>query len=124
MAFKREDRVADEVKRIIGNIISREMDDPRIPTFTSVTDVEVSKDFSYADLYISVLAASREEQEEAIKALNQARGYLRTGLAQNLDLRITPELRFHLDDTYAKGKKIDDLIKKVKQEHDLDEKED
>lgn len=115
MAFKREDRVADEIKRIVADLIAKELDDPRVPAFTSVTEVTVSRDFNYADLYISVLAADRESQERAVQALNNARGFLRTLLSKRLDLRVTPELRFHLDDSYDKGQRIDDLLEQVKQ---------
>ncbi len=117
MAFKREDRVADEVRKIVADIITTELDDPRVPTFTSITSARVSRDFNYADLYVSVLGTA-EEQEQAIKALTKAKGFLRKSLSQRIKLRVTPELRFHLDDSYEKGKRIDDLLAEVHKNDD------
>lgn len=127
MAFKRENRVADEVKRLTAEIIRTELDDPRVPVFTSITDVTVSSDFNYADLYVSVLAQDKDEQVEAVEALNSAKGFLRKTLSQRLKLRVTPELRFHLDDSFDKGQRIDEILEKVKSEKadnaDVDETE-
>lgn len=116
MAFKRENRVADEVKRLTAEIIRTELDDPRVPVFTSITDVTVSSDFNYADLYVSVLAQAKDKQVEAVEALNSAKGFLRKELSQRLKLRVTPELRFHLDDSFDKGQRIDEILEQVKSE--------
>lgn len=116
MAFKRENRVADEVKRLTAEIIRTELDDPRVPVFTSITDVTVSSDFNYADLYVSVLAQDKDKQVEAVEALNSAKGFMRKSLSQRLKLRVTPELRFHLDDSFDKGQRIDEILEKVKSE--------
>ena len=116
MAFKRENRVADEVKRLTAEIIRTELDDPRVPVFTSITDVTVSSDFNYADLYVSVLAQDKDKQAEAVEALNSAKGFLRKTLSQRLKLRVTPELRFHLDDSFDKGQRIDEILGQVKSE--------
>ena len=116
MAFKRENRVADEVKRLTAEIIRTELDDPRVPVFTSITDVTVSSDFNYADLYVSVLAQDKDKQAEAVEALNSAKGFLRKTLSQRLKLRVTPELRFHLDDSFDKGQRIDEILEQVKSE--------
>lgn len=127
MAFKRENRVADEVKRLTAEIIRTELDDPRVPVFTSITDVTVSSDFNYADLYVSVLAQEKDKQVEAVEALNSAKGFLRKSLSKRLKLRVTPELRFHLDDSFDKGQRIDEILEKVKSEKadnaDVDETE-
>lgn len=127
MAFKRENRVADEVKRLTAEIIRTELDDPRVPVFTSITDVTVSSDFNYADLYVSVLAQDKDKQVEAVEALNSAKGFLRKTLSQRLKLRVTPELRFHLDDSFDKGQRIDEILEQVKSEKadnaDVDETE-
>ncbi len=116
MGFKRENRVADEVKRLTAEIIRTELDDPRVPVFTSITDVTVSSDFNYADLYVSVLAQAKDKQVEAVEALNSAKGFLRKELSQRLKLRVTPELRFHLDDSFDKGQRIDEILEQVKSE--------
>lgn len=109
MAVRREDRVADEVKRILAKTIMHDLKDPRVPPFTSVTEVKVTRDFSYATCYISVLGTARQKKE-CLEALENSKGYLRTVLAKNLTLRVTPELRFKPDNTYDEGRRIDKLI--------------
>lgn len=109
MAVRREDRVADEVKRILARTIQMDLKDPRVPVFTSVTEVEVTRDFSYATCYISVLGTP-EEKKACLEALENSKGYLRSVLAKNLSLRVTPELRFKADNTYEQARRIDQLI--------------
>lgn len=112
MAIRREDKVGDEMKRILGAVIQREVKDPRIPPFTSVTSVTVTRDFSYATALISILGTP-EQKTEAIKALQKAQGFFRTAVAKQLKLRKTPEITFKLDDTYDTGNRIDQLISDV-----------
>lgn len=109
MAVRREDRVADEVKRILAKSIQRDLKDPRVPPFTSVTDVKVTRDFSYATCFVSVLG-SPDEQKACLEALEKSKGFLRSKIAKQLTIRVTPELRFKLDDTYERAKRIDQLI--------------
>lgn len=109
MAVRREDRVADEVKRVLAKTIMSDLKDPRVPPFTSVTEVKVTRDFSYATCFISVLG-SAEVKKTALEALDNSKGYLRSILAKHLNMRVTPELRFRLDDTYEQAKRIDELI--------------
>lgn len=112
MAIKREDKVGDEMKRILARVIQQEVKDPRVPPFTSVTEVRVTRDFSHATCYVSVLG-TEEQKAECIKALFKARGFLRSSVAKQLLLRTTPELHFVLDDTYEKARELDSLIDRV-----------
>ena len=112
MALRREDRIADEIKRVLAKTIMHDMRDPRVPDFTSVTEVQVTRDLSYATCYISVLGTP-EEKKRCLETLESSKGYLRTVLAKHLTTRVTPELRFRLDDSYEKGRRIDALIDKA-----------
>ncbi len=112
MAIRREDKVGDEMKRILGAVIQREVKDPRVPAFTSVTKVQVTRDFSFATAYISILGTP-EQKAEAIKALQKAQGFFRSAVAKQLKLRKTPEITFKLDDTYDTGNRIDQLLSDV-----------
>ncbi len=112
MAIRREDKVGDEMKRILARVIQQEVKDPRIPPFTSVTDVKVTRDFSFATAFISVLG-NDDQKREAIEALQKAQGFFRSSVAKQLKLRKTPEITFKLDDTYETGNRMDRLIDEV-----------
>lgn len=93
----------------------------------TVSSVSVSKDFSYADVYVSFLDKdSQQDIDEAVNVLTNAAGFLRSTLAKELKLRVMPKLRFHYDATLAEAPRLSALIDKaVKQDqarhqHDAD----
>ena len=93
--------------------ILRTVKDPRITeSLVSVTSVDCSADLKYAKIYYSFLS-KRYDDKDVLAALKSASGYIRSGLARGLNMRITPELRFVRDDTMEKGARIDDLLKSV-----------
>jgi ribosome-binding factor A len=111
--FGRDLRVADFVRDELAEIIQREMRDPRVG-MVSVNDVKVSKDLSYADVYVSSLAAETPEARQDLEeVLNRASGYLRTELAKRHRMRTTPKLRFHYDELVEKGNRLEALIEKA-----------
>ena len=116
-------RINGEVQKELSRIISREIKDPRISPMTSVVAVEVAPDLKQCKAYISVLGDAHE-QEETIKGLQSAEGYIRRELARTLNLRNTPEIRFVLDQSIEYGvnmsKKIDEVTKGLKSEGDAD----
>ena len=106
-------RVNSEVHREISEII-REVKDPRVGIMTSVTDVEVTPDLKYANIYISALG-SEDASAKTLEGLKAANGFIRRELARRLNLRNTPELRFLADDSLAYGMKMDKLINELMQ---------
>ena len=123
----RAQRVADQIQREIAALIQLEVNDPRIG-MVSVTAVEVSRDLSYAKIYVTVLNSLSDsgavnsstlstpgqldklEIDENLKALNGATGYLRSLLAKRLTLRSVPKLRFYYDGSVERGRHISELI--------------
>ncbi|MFG6326217.1 MAG: 30S ribosome-binding factor RbfA [Lachnospiraceae bacterium] len=105
-------RVNAEVQHELSNIIRNEIKDPRISTMTSVVAVDVTPDLKYAKAYISVLG-SREEQEDTIKGLKNAEGYIRRQLAASINLRNTPQITFVLDQSIEYGVNMSKLIDEV-----------
>ncbi|GFI26283.1 ribosome-binding factor A [Lachnospiraceae bacterium] len=105
-------RINGEVMRELSNIIRGEIKDPRIHPVTSITAVEVAPDLKTCKAYVSVLG-DEKAQEDTVKGLKSAEGYIRMQLAKNLNLRNTPEIRFILDQSIAYGiemsKKIDEV---------------
>lgn len=114
---RRLDRVADLLRAELSQLILREVRDPRVQ-LTSVTDVEVTSDLSYATVRVSVLGDDEERRLEAVEGLRHASGFLRSQLARRLDLRTTPELRFQLDRGAEHSQRISDLLEGL---HDDDE---
>ena len=98
--------------RELSNIIRGDIKDPRIHPLTSVVAVEVAPDLKTCKAYISVLG-DEKAQEDTVKGLKSAEGYIRTKLARNINLRNTPEIRFILDQSIEYGvnmsKKIDEV---------------
>lgn len=109
MAIKRSERVGDEIKRILARAIQNDLKDPRIPPFTTVTTVRVAGDLGHAYIGISVLG-SKDEQSDAMAGLEKAKGFLRSILARELRMRVTPELHFEHDNTAEEGARMDRLI--------------
>lgn len=110
----RANRVAEQMKKELGEIIGQKIKDPRIG-FVTVTDVEVTGDLQHATIYISVLG-KESEKKDTLRGLNQAKGYIRTEIGQRIRLRITPELKFEFDTSVAYGTRIESLLKQVKNE--------
>ena len=111
MNKKRTARISSEVKREISKIIMDDLNDPRLSTeaMVSVTDVEVTNDLSYADVYISVLG-DNNTKDEVMEALNQAKGYIKILIGERMRLRSMPEFRFKFDNSIEYGAYMDKLI--------------
>lgn len=115
--FSRTDRIAEQIKQELALIIQREIKDPRFTNMTSVTYVKVSKDLSYADVYLSFLNIHTAEEDkeinidEHIKILQKAAGFIRHSLGQKIQLRQLPNLRFYEDKQIQTGARIDELLR-------------
>ena len=105
----RTDRISEEIRRVMSDIIMNDIKDPRLPDFVSVTGVRVVKDLKHAKVFISVLGTP-EEKAEAIRALVHAAGFIRREIGQRVRIRYTPELHFELDDSIEHGIRINQLI--------------
>lgn len=109
----KNNRVSMEVQRELSSIIRNEVKDPRIPLMLSVTNVYVAPDLKTCRAYISVLGG-KEELDAAMEGLQKAAGFIRRRLAQNMNMRYTPEIRFIADSSIEYGvtmiKTIEDQI--------------
>ena len=108
--FKRTDRLADAIQRILAQLIQMEVRDPRVG-MANINQVEVSRDLSFARVYVTVVGAEDDKRhEEAVAALNNAAGYLRGLLSRQLDIRVTPRLQFFYDKAAVHGQALSSLI--------------
>ena len=111
--FGRDLRVADFIRDELSSIIQREMRDPRVG-MVSVNEVKVSKDLSWADVYVSSLDTVAEtERDGLIEILNKAAGYFRSELAKRHSMRTTPKPRFHYDEVIERGPRLEALIEQA-----------
>ncbi len=118
MAKNRIEKINEEVRRDLSTVI-REMKDDRIPVMTSVVKVSVTPDLKYAKCYISIMA-SDEKKEAAMDVLKKASGFIRRQMAGKMNLRITPEFHFVLDDSIEKAAHINSLLHGLDVHQDFD----
>lgn len=114
MAKHRIDRISEEVKRIVSEIIRNDLNDPRISPLCSVIAAEVTPDLRYAKVFISVLG-SEEVKHNTMRGLKSAAGFIRRELGKNIELRYSPEVVFELDNSIEHGAYINKLLKTVKE---------
>ena len=105
-------RVNAEVQRELSNILRGGIKDPRVAPMTSVVAVEVAPDLKTCKAYISVLG-DEKAQQDTIKGLQSAEGYIRRELARSINLRNTPEIRFIMDQSIEYGVNISRKIDEV-----------
>ena len=107
----RFNRVDEELKREISNIISFELKNPKVTGMISVTKAKVTPDLKYAKVYVSIL--NSKNVKETMANLKKSAGFIRTELAKRVNLRITPELVFELDESLEYGARIDSILKEI-----------
>jgi len=106
----RNDKIVDLLKKELALLIQAEIRDPRVG-MVSVTGAKVSRDLSYAEIFVTILGLNSDEDIiESMKALNRASGYLRSLLAKSANLRTTPKLSFSYDNSLKRGRYLSDLI--------------
>jgi ribosome-binding factor A len=119
MAKYRINRISEEIRKEISDIIRSSVKDPRISQLTSVVKAEVAGDLRYAKIYVSVLG-SEEDRVATLEGLKQASGFIRRELGNRMDIRYTPELQFVSDHSIeysvAINKKLSEL--NIRQEKD------
>ena len=108
-------RVNDAIFKEMSQIIRAELKDPRISAMTSVIRVETTPDLKYCKVYVSVFGGD-EEKASVMKGLKNANGFIRRLIAQRVNLRITPELIFKLDESAEYAVHMDQLMAQITQE--------
>ncbi|GHH96565.1 30S ribosome-binding factor RbfA [Neobacillus kokaensis] len=104
----RPNRVGEQMKKELTDIIGRKIKDPRIG-FVTVTDVQVTGDLQQAKVFISVLGDD-EQKENTLKGLAKAKGFIRSEIGHRIRLRKTPEIIFEFDESIDYGNRIETLL--------------
>ena len=113
----RQDRIGEEIRRIISEMLLSDLKDPRLNSMISITDVEVTRDNSYATVFFSPLGVTgsdeelKAHQDEVMDAFNSAKGFIRNRIGRELKLRHTPELIFKVDHSEEYSRHIEDIIR-------------
>ncbi|MBE6649720.1 MAG: 30S ribosome-binding factor RbfA [Ruminococcaceae bacterium] len=116
----RQMRVNEAARETLSDIL-RTVKDPRVSSsFVTITAVNVSRDMKFAKVYFSCIGGAPKEVKTG---LYSAQGYIRSSLAEKLNLRITPELTFEYDDSAEKGARIESVLKSLGMNGDEEENE-
>jgi ribosome-binding factor A len=107
MSFRKE-KLEEQIRRIIGDLLLQDIKDPRIG-FVTVTKVDLSKDYSQAKVGISILGSARE-MRKTLEGIESAVGYIQHKVGKSLRIRSTPRLSFFPDSSVAEGARIVGLI--------------
>ena len=114
---KRTEQVADEIQRILGEVIQYELKDPRVG-FATVVGVAVSGDMQHARARISVMGDD-EQRRATMAGLERAKGFMRRRIAQELrHLRTVPDLHLDLDTSLDYSLHIDEVLRQVAHERE------
>jgi ribosome-binding factor A len=111
--FKRSERVGDQMKQEIADILMRKIKDPRIG-FVTITDVEIAADLKNAKVFFSVYGG---DKEESLKGLTSATPFIRSELGRRMRMKFVPELLFRYDSTVERGAHIMELLHTIEEEN-------
>lgn len=111
---KRPERLRDQIKKVVSEIIQSKVSDPHIG-FITITDVELSKDYQFATVFYSVYGDT-DSRRETKKALGKARGFIQSELAREIRIRRIPQLQFAVDNSVERGLRVQELLDKIDKE--------
>jgi ribosome-binding factor A len=112
VGFKRTERVSDQIRMEIADILMRRVKDPRVG-FVTVTAVDVTADLKQAWVYVTVLQQGAQEAE-TLDALSRAEGFIRGELGRRLKLRYVPDLKFVKDTSIDRVTRVLNLLDEVR----------
>lgn len=107
----RMNKINEELKKVISNIISVDLKNPHLTGLITVTKVDTSPDLKIAYVYVSMIGA--KSNKENLTILKKAAGFVRSSLARKVNLRTTPEVVFMFDESIEYGAKIDEILKNI-----------
>lgn len=118
----RFERINEEYRKEISNIIDNKLKNPNVTGLISVTKVKVTADLKYAKVYVSIL--NSKNIKETLAGLKKSSGFVRSELARTVNLRNTPEIIFELDESLEYGARIDSILKDIMKDIKPEKKED
>jgi len=113
LAGHRHERIAEEIHHEVDIMLAGELRDPRLEASMFITEVRLTPDMKAAHIFVDI-QGTPEEQSDALAGLEKAGGFIRHELCERLQLRRSPELRFHLDTSAKQAQRIEELLQQVK----------
>lgn len=104
------ERISSEVERIIKEVVSFEIKDERVCGNVSVTYIVLSKDYSHCKVFVEI---DSDDKKEVMDGLKNASGFVRHVIAEQLDMRKTPEIAFYIDDSIERVNRINELLENL-----------
>lgn len=120
--FSRSQRVAEQIRRELAELIRLEVKDPRVG-FITLTDVEITPDYAHAKVFFTSMRGE-EGVDEILVGLRRASGFLRRELGKRVRIHTLPELHFQYDSSVERGSRMSQLIDEVVREDDARHKDD
>lgn len=114
MPNRRAKRITEIIRKEISEIILHDLQDPRLG-FITVTNVELSDDLKTAKVFVSILG-DESTQRTNMKGLKSARSFIQSKIARSANVRFTPVLSFHIDESLKKMEHVNELLSSVKEE--------
>lgn len=114
---KRTKRLNSLLKEVISEVIRKDVRNPNVAEFTTVTEVDISTDLHHAKVFVSVIG-TKQERTETVEALESAAGFIGVHASKKVTMRTFPTLTFRLDTSVDKQMKIDSLLKKIHEEEE------
>jgi len=108
----RLDRVNEELKREISQVINYELHNSNVTGMISVTRVKISPDLRHAKVFVSIF--NSKNVKKTLEGLKKSEGFIRSRVASTVNLRVTPELVFIHDDSEEQGARIDKILRELK----------
>ncbi len=110
----RLDRISDRIREELSELIVMRVNDPRLSGI-SITGVKVDRELAYAEVFVSAIEG-QERKKDVLSGLEHASGFLRRSLAQTIELRVFPRLRFHWDPTPERADRIERVLASLRDE--------
>lgn len=112
MSFKRFDRINEEIRKALSEIV-RDMKDPRISPLTSIMRAEATNDLKLCRVQVSVYDKDDEVRRETVAQLNRAEGFIAREIGRRIDLRHIPTFEFRLDDSIEYSVRISEILNRL-----------
>ncbi len=115
--MQRHERLEQDVKIALSDIIMNEVKEPSVTGLISVTDVKITPDQKYAKVYVSIFG--KENKNKVIEALKKATGFIKRELGRRVRMRNMPDITFELDNSMEYGEHMDKVIKEVMEKDNM-----
>ncbi|HPO04306.1 MAG TPA: 30S ribosome-binding factor RbfA [Bacillota bacterium] len=118
----RAERLGEEIRKVVSDLLLKEIQDPRLSGIVSISAVEVTSDYSYATLYISflddpnIIKTEDNRKSEVIMAFQGAKGLIRKEIGRQIKLKHVPDILFKIDTSLEYGRHISQVIAELDSE--------